>query len=583
MLLKAILNIMKKLLFAGFMLLALSAPVFAQTNLSQGGTGWTTSTAGDLLVGTSSVLRYSRLPIGSAGYILQASSTSPFKMAWVATSTLGISSSPAGNDTEVQFNDNGVFGADPSFTFNKATGILMATTAGITNFLDAVGGTLASVSGSTLNILGTLALPNLLDGCLELAGGNVTSTGVACGSGGGGSPASPDTSVQFNDGGSFGGSSSFTWDNIYKTLSLASSSRKVFLFVDGATNQNNLILTDSTSTYRTSENTNIEFITTSTSSSSFNNAEIISGVQYSPYYFDLYSDDTLAYLTIGGTSGSNSPYIGTDEIDLVTGGVLNIASNASYPNYASLITSSLTAARNFTFPNVTGTFALGTGTAGNCAQWSATNVLTTTGSPCGSGGGSSSVGSAGYVQFASSTAGAFDGSSDFTWSTTTNTLSVGPNGANDYGFITSPGGNGIVISASHPTAGSEIDIYSTIYAITNDNQFNIFPVSGVGATLDISSLAASSKIFTFPNKSGTFAMTSDIPSFADAETPSGTINGSNVTFTLAHTPSPVASLQLFVNGQYMTAGGVDYTLSTATITFVVAPPTSSIIRAHYRY
>lgn len=67
------------------------------------------------------------------------------------------------------------------------------------------------------------------------------------------------------------------------------------------------------------------------------------------------------------------------------------------------------------------------------------------------------------------------------------------------------------------------------------------------------------------------------------ETPSGTINGSNVTFTLAHTPAPAASLQLYLNGAMQTAGGVDYSLSGATITFVSAPLTSSVLRAFYRY
>lgn len=71
-------------------------------------------------------------------------------------------------------------------------------------------------------------------------------------------------------------------------------------------------------------------------------------------------------------------------------------------------------------------------------------------------------------------------------------------------------------------------------------------------------------------------------SYADSETPSGTVNGVNVTFTLAHTPSPALSLQLFVNGQCQTAV-TDYTLSTATITMSVAPVTDSIIRAWYRY
>ncbi len=66
------------------------------------------------------------------------------------------------------------------------------------------------------------------------------------------------------------------------------------------------------------------------------------------------------------------------------------------------------------------------------------------------------------------------------------------------------------------------------------------------------------------------------------ETPSGTINGSNVTFTLAHTPAN-AALSLYLNGARLSGGGVDYTLATATITFVVAPKTGNILLADYRY
>ena|SRR3990167_3506777 len=73
-------------------------------------------------------------------------------------------------------------------------------------------------------------------------------------------------------------------------------------------------------------------------------------------------------------------------------------------------------------------------------------------------------------------------------------------------------------------------------------------------------------------------------SFADQETPTGTINGTNVTFTLANTPSPAGSLQLFLNGVIMERGaGKDYTTSTVTITFATAPQTSSILLAWYRY
>jgi hypothetical protein len=72
--------------------------------------------------------------------------------------------------------------------------------------------------------------------------------------------------------------------------------------------------------------------------------------------------------------------------------------------------------------------------------------------------------------------------------------------------------------------------------------------------------------------------------FADEEVPSGSINGSNVTFTLAHAPNPAGSLKLYLNGQRIKAGGTDYSLSGSTITMVTAPGTGeSGLIADYRY
>ena len=71
--------------------------------------------------------------------------------------------------------------------------------------------------------------------------------------------------------------------------------------------------------------------------------------------------------------------------------------------------------------------------------------------------------------------------------------------------------------------------------------------------------------------------------FADNETPSGTINGSNTAFTLANTPNPTASLKVSLNGFLQSASGVDYSLSGTTITFNTAPRTGSILRVSYRY
>lgn len=64
------------------------------------------------------------------------------------------------------------------------------------------------------------------------------------------------------------------------------------------------------------------------------------------------------------------------------------------------------------------------------------------------------------------------------------------------------------------------------------------------------------------------------------ETPSGDVNGSNTIFTLANLPK-TGSVMFFVNGQYLTGGGEDYSISGKTITLLVAPPTGSVIRATY--
>lgn len=70
--------------------------------------------------------------------------------------------------------------------------------------------------------------------------------------------------------------------------------------------------------------------------------------------------------------------------------------------------------------------------------------------------------------------------------------------------------------------------------------------------------------------------------FADGETPAGAINGVNVTFTLAFSPSPALSLELFENGLVQKQGG-DYTLAGNTITFTNAPPNGTILVCWYRH
>ena len=72
-----------------------------------------------------------------------------------------------------------------------------------------------------------------------------------------------------------------------------------------------------------------------------------------------------------------------------------------------------------------------------------------------------------------------------------------------------------------------------------------------------------------------------IGEIVDAEVPSGTIDGSNKTFTIAHTPIS-GSLKLFLNGMLLKEND-DYTLSGTTITMNYAPESGSNFIASYRY
>jgi len=79
----------------------------------------------------------------------------------------------------------------------------------------------------------------------------------------------------------------------------------------------------------------------------------------------------------------------------------------------------------------------------------------------------------------------------------------------------------------------------------------------------------------------TIAATSTI-NFVENETPSGTVNGTNDTFTVANTPT-AGSLKVYVNGIRYAGGGVDFTLTGASIQFVTAPDSGSVLLADYRY
>lgn len=64
------------------------------------------------------------------------------------------------------------------------------------------------------------------------------------------------------------------------------------------------------------------------------------------------------------------------------------------------------------------------------------------------------------------------------------------------------------------------------------------------------------------------------------ETPSGTVNGTNVTFTLSNTPASALSVIVTLNGVVQVQGS-DYSLAGVTITFATAPSLVQTVYAHY--
>lgn len=88
--------------------------------------------------------------------------------------------------------------------------------------------------------------------------------------------------------------------------------------------------------------------------------------------------------------------------------------------------------------------------------------------------------------------------------------------------------------------------------------------------------------FLQDNGSGILSWAAGTTNTPFAETPSGTVNSSNVTFTLAHTPAAALGVIVELDGVVQRNGaGLDFTVSGSTITFAAAPATGSEMFAYY--
>jgi hypothetical protein len=143
---------------------------------------------------------------GTNGYVLQTNGNG--NLSWVAQTGSG-NGNPGGSNSQLQFNNGGVFAGDPDLTWDAGNNKL----------------TTANLAASTVTISGNANTVNLN------ATGNVRpnaiytdhyyyANGYVFGGGGGnGAPGGTDTQIQFNDNGAFGGNTGFTFDKVTGILS----------------------------------------------------------------------------------------------------------------------------------------------------------------------------------------------------------------------------------------------------------------------------------------------------------------------------------------------------------------------------
>ena len=120
-----------------------------------GGTGYTTYTKGDLLVGAGST--FIKLAVGSDNFVLTASSLSATGLTWSPTSATGITSLN-GLSSSIQYFSIGYSGTDPSFSSSGSTHTLNIPIAGtgVTGLITGITQTIAGQKTFTSAIIGDL-------------------------------------------------------------------------------------------------------------------------------------------------------------------------------------------------------------------------------------------------------------------------------------------------------------------------------------------------------------------------------------------------------------------------------------------
>lgn len=157
------------------------------------------------------------------------------------------------------------------------------------------------------------------------------------------------------------------------------------------------------------------------------------------------------------------------------------------------------------------------------------------------------------------------------------------------GIALDPRGGYIYAAAyGNGTTGSALDVFSTVYETATIGAATIdsltMPAFTTAGVLHNSSagVISSSLVNLTTDVTGVLPAANGGAGTQTQEVPSGTVNNSNVTFTLAHTPSSSLAVRLYIDDLFQRQA-VNYTISGTTITMSVAPTFGQTIDAVYNY
>ncbi len=154
-------------------------------------------------------------------------------------------------------------------------------------------------------------------------------------------------------------------------------------------------------------------------------------------------------------------------------------------------------------------------------------------------------------------------------------------------FVQIPGPSDVLAGAGLLRTGQTIDLVAADTSLTvNPDNVGVkldparaitLAAAGIGANVDGTTIVVTSNLLTV--KPNLFLSASNC---TIRETPTGTVDGVNVTFTLLVAPNPANTELVHMNGVLLEPGaGNDYTISGATITMLAAPPIGSRLKVNY--